>query len=571
MRGFGASKGFCYAKVLLFQEKEIAITGQVKTVAEEMKMFEEALRKVYSETVTLREKTAKEAGEEAAEILDAHCTILMDEGMINPIKEAVSGGMSAAKAVEQILTEYIRAFEAMEDEYLSLRALDIKDIKNRIIRKILHCESTDLSNLPEPTIIAGHDITPSATAGMDVGHVAGLLMEMGGNTSHTAILARTLEIPAIVGVRGLMDNIKTGDTIAFDGSTGEIFTDLTEGQMAYFKSRQQEERIRKERLEKLAKRESLTKDGQKINLYGNIGSTEDVTRIMEKGADGIGLFRSEFLYLGRKDLPSEKTQFLAYKKVLETMKDKTVIVRTLDIGGDKEVPALGMKKEENPFLGLRAIRLCKQEKNIFKMQIRALLKASVYGNLHIMFPMISSLEELRWAKGMINECRKELADEGIAVKEKIPVGIMVEVPSVAVLADLFAPECDFFSIGTNDLTQYTLAVDRGNETVASLYNHFHPAVLYLIKNTIEAAHRAGIPCGMCGEAAGNIRMIPILIGLAIDELSMTASAILEAKDLLRELTVDECRQLGAAVMCEKTAEQIEKLTKEFIEKRRKIC
>jgi phosphotransferase system enzyme I (PtsI) len=569
MRGLGVSKGLCYEKVVLYKEMPIVITDDVMSEEEENALFDEALQAVYEETVALREKALLEAGEDAAGIFDAHCTILKDDGMILPMKELIREGRNAAGAVDQVLSDYIRIFEEMEDEYLSLRALDIKDIKERLLRKILKLENINLSKLDGPTIIAGHDISPSTTAAMDIRNVAGILMELGGKTSHTAILARTLEIPAIVGIDGLLEELKDGDMVAFDGGTGEIFTSLAEDQIEELKLRQEAERLRKAELNKLINQDSITKDGYKVNLFGNIGNLEDVAKVLEKNADGIGLFRSEFLYLCRNDLPSEQLQFLSYKKVLQAMGDKPVIVRTLDIGGDKEVPALALKKEENPFLGLRAIRLCKEMTGMFKLQVRALLRASVYGNLHIMFPMISSIDELRWAKSVVWECREELQREGIAVKENIPIGIMVEIPSVAVMASFFAKECDFFSIGTNDLTQYTLAVDRGNDAVSDLYTNFHPGVIHLISNIIEAAHSAGIPCGMCGEAAGNPKMLPLLIGLQLDEFSMTASSILEVKELIKELSVEECKEAVKKAMNMETASQIENMLEEFIQKRRK--
>ncbi len=572
MRGLGVSNGLCYAKVLLYEEQPIIITDDAKNAEEESHIFKEALQVVYEETLALKEKALSEAGKDAADIFDAHCTILKDETMITPIKEIIRNGSSAVKAVDQVLSDLIRTFEEMDDEYLSLRALDIKDIKDRLLRKMLGLEGINLGKLSESTIIVAKDISPSMTAGMDVKNVAGMLMESGGKNSHASILARTLEIPAIVGVDGLFAKLSNGDMVAFDGETGEIYTNLSKDEVEAFKKKKKAETDRKAKLSQLVHEESLTKDGQKINLYCNIGTPDDVAKVLEKGADGIGLFRSEFLYLSRKDLPSEQMQYLSYKKVLNAMENKPVIVRTLDIGGDKEVPALGLKKEENPFMGLRAIRLCKEKKDLFMVQLRALLRASTAGNLHIMFPMISSLDELRWAKSMVAECREELQSEGIAVKENLPIGIMVEIPSVAIKADLFAKECDFFSIGTNDLTQYTLAVDRGNEAISSLYNHFNPAVISLIKMVIEAAHRSGIPCGMCGEAAANPEMLAFLMGLHLDEFSMTASALLEAKALARELSVKECEEVVTMVMNLETADQVEKILKDFIEKRRnKIC
>lgn len=567
MRGLGVSSGLCYAKVLLYREQPITLTDEIKSVEAETKAFEEALMEVYKETEDLKEKALCEAGKDMADIFDAHCTILKDEGMILPIKESIQKGVSAVNAVDQVLSDFIKIFEEMENEYFTLRALDIKDIKERLLRRILHIDCIDLSKLEEPTIIVGRDISPSVTASMDISKVAGLLMELGGRTSHTAILARTLEIPAIVGVEDLMERLNTGEMIAFDGSSGEIYRNLSEEQMKEFMKKQDIERIKKEALIELANKECLTKDGKRNYLYCNIGTPDDVKKVLEKGVDGIGLFRSEFLYLGKKELPSEQAQYSAYIKVLRAMGDKPVIVRTIDIGGDKEAPSLSMKKEENPFLGLRAIRLCLEKKHLFKTQIRALLRASIHGNLHIMFPMISSFEELLWAKSMVKECSEELKKEKIPIKEEIPLGIMVEIPSVAVMADLFAAECDFFSIGTNDLTQYTLAVDRGNEAVSYLYNNFHPAIIRLIKNTIDSAHRAGIPCGMCGEAAGNPKMLPLLIGLHLDELSMTSSRILETKELAQKFSVQECEQLVTRAIELKTASQIEEMLKNFIDKK----
>lgn len=572
MKGLGVSKGLCYAKVFIYEEKQIVLTDAVKNLEEELHMFQSAIEKVYKETEDLREKAYREAGRDAAEIFDAHCSIIMDEGLHKPIKEAIASGKNAAHAIEETMTQFVDMFAAMDDEYMALRALDIKDIKERLLRKVLCIETPDMTNLPEPCIIVGYDITPSTTAGLDMKNVAGILMELGGNTSHTAILARTLEIPAIVGVKDLMQKIKHGEMIGFDGKNGEIYLHMTKEQIQRFEKRRQEECKYKEKLLLIAHKESKTKDGKKIKLCANIGTPQDMEAVQKAGADGIGLFRSEFLYLQSTNLPSEKEQYYAYKKVLEGMDGKSVIVRTLDIGGDKDVPALAVKKEENPFLGLRAIRLCASKQKIFRTQLRALLRASVHGKLKIMFPMISSIEELDWAKSMLFACKEELKEENVQVSDNIPIGIMVEIPSTAVMAEVFAKECDFFSIGTNDLIQYTLAVDRGNEAVASLYNQFHPAVLYMIRSAIAGAHKAGIMCGMCGEAAGDLYMIPLLVGMGLDEFSMSASTLLEAKEVIRQLETEECKKLAEKVLCTKTAFETERILKNFAKKRReKIC
>ncbi len=557
MHGFGVSKGLCYAKVLVLNEDAIVFPTEYGSPAEEKKKFLNAQTAVLDETSKLRDKVIETVGEDAADILDVHCSLLIDDGLLDPIIEKITQGLSAASAVDMAMNDLIAQFEAMENEYFAQRALDIKDIKEQLIYKILDIKRTDISRLSEPTIIVGSDITPSTTASMDVNMVAGLLMELGGVTSHTAILARTLDIPAIVGIKGLMAAVKSGEMIGFDGETGDVFSQLSEEEAEALKERIVRQKEEKERLNKLAEMEAITRDGKHLEICGNIGTPEDVEKVLLRGGEGIGLFRSEFLYLSSHVLPNEEKQYLAYKTVLEKMVDKPVIVRTLDIGGDKEVPALGLSKEANPFLGLRAIRLCNHKHKIFHVQLRALLRASVHGNLKIMFPMISSMEELRWAKDQLEQCKQELLAENIPFSNKIPVGIMVEIPSVAVMAECFAQECDFFSIGTNDLTQYALAVDRGNESVAHLYSYYHPSVIRLIQMTIDGAHKNDIFCGMCGEAAGDLHMIPLLIGLGLDEYSMTASSIPEAKEWIGKLSTEKCKELVKEVMKLKTATEVE--------------
>ncbi|TCL60356.1 phosphoenolpyruvate--protein phosphotransferase [Kineothrix alysoides] len=563
MHGYGVSKGLCYAKVLVLNEEAIAFPVEIGSPAEEERKFMDAQAAVLEETIRLRDKTNETAGGNAADILDVHCSLLKDSGLIEPIKEEIAKQTGAALAVEKVMNRVIAQFEVMENEYFAQRALDMKDIKDNLICEILNIKKPDVSSLPEPTIIVGSDIPPSTTAGMDLKMVSGMLMELGGITSHTAILARTLDIPAVVGVSGLLTKVKTGDLIGFDGETGEIFLNLKENEIKSLKKKIEEQDEEKSRWNKFSGEPAVTSDGKKFDIFGNIGSPDDVEKVLERGGEGIGLFRSEFLYLSSKILPDEEKQYDAYKKVLEKMDGRPVIVRTLDIGGDKDVPALRLAKEANPFLGLRALRLCRRKEDVFHTQLRALLRASIYGNLKIMFPMISSMEELIWAKDKLRQCQEELQKEMVPFKEKIEIGIMVEIPAVAVMAECFAGECDFFSIGTNDLTQYSLAVDRGNETVADLYTYYHPAVIRLIKMAVDGAHKNNIICGMCGEAAGDPKMIPLLVGMGLDEYSMAAASIPEVKEWIGKLNTEKCKELVEQILRLSTAKEIEEMLRKF--------
>lgn len=563
MHGYGVSKGLCYAKALVLNEEAVEFPVETGSPAEEERKFLDAQAAVLEETIKLRDRTNETAGGNAADILDVHCSLLRDSGLIEPIKAEIANQTGAALAVERVMNGVIAQFEAMENEYFAQRALDMKDIKDNLICRILNIRKPDVSSLPEPTIIVGSDITPSTTAGMDMKMVSGMLMELGGITSHTAILARTLDIPAVVGVNGLLAKVKTGDFIGFDGETGEIFFNLKENEVKSLKKKIEEQKKEKSRWNMSSKEPAVTSDGKRFDIFGNIGSPDDAEKVLERGGEGIGLFRSEFLYLSSKILPDEEKQYDAYKKVLEKMDGRPVIVRTLDIGGDKEVPALRLAKEANPFLGLRALRLCRKKEDVFHTQLRALLRASVYGNLKIMFPMISSMEELTWAKEKLKQCREELQEENVPFKEKIEIGIMVEIPAVAVMAECFAGECDFFSIGTNDLSQYSLAVDRGNETVADLYTYYHPAVIRLVKMAVDGAHKNNIMCGMCGEAAGDPKMIPLLMGMGLDEYSMAAVSIPEVKEWIGKLNTEKCKELVEQIFRLDTAKEIEEMLCKF--------
>lgn len=567
MQGTGVSKGLCLAKVIVLKESPIPLDGTWKGYEEEKRLFLSAAKDIYEKTRTLAEKTRQSIGKEEAAIFEAHCSILRDEELIRPIVEEMQKGKTAVRAVEEVIEGHVRTFQGMENEYMRQRAGDLLDLKVQLQRCILGISMPDLSELKEDVVIISRDIPPSVTGSMDLDHVAGMVMEGGGRTSHTSILARTLEIPAVVGVKGILDYAKTGVLAAVDGELGKVYLNPSKETCREFRDKIAREKERNEERQRLVKLPCRTEDGQEITLYGNIGTPGETERAVRCGAKGIGLLRSEFLYLSRNRIPQEEEQYQVYAGVLEAMGDAPVIIRTLDIGGDKEVPALGLEKEENPFLGLRAIRLCRAEQELFKTQIRALLRASEKGNLHIMFPMISSLEELRWAKETVGQCREQLIREGVAVKDKIPMGIMVEIPSTAVMAEAFAEECDFFSIGTNDLIQYTLAVDRGNDRVSQLYSFYHPSVLRLIRHAIEGAHEKGILCGMCGEAAGDKKMIPLLIGLGLDEFSMSPGSLLDARKLIRRLDSSECKALAGQITGLKTAAEIEQLLDGYLKKK----
>lgn len=563
MKGIGVSKGVCLAKALVLKEVpiELDVPSQGKETEEER--FQTASRAVLERTEKLAEKARQEIGEEEAAIFEAHISILQDDEVIIPVKEEIASGESAVDAIEKVMNRYIEIFESMQNEYMAQRAADIKDIKGQLQRQIQGIALPDTSELTEPTVIVSEDIPPSVTAGLDFKHVVGMVMEGGGRTSHTAILARTMEIPAAVGVKGILSEVRNGMHLALDGDSGEVFLEPDEETIREFRRKIEEAKAYKKRQQERIHEPCVTRDGSRFQLFGNIGNAQDAEKAAYYGAEGIGLMRSEFLYLAGEHLPAEEEQYQAYSAVLKTMKDKAVIVRTLDIGGDKDVPALHMKQEENPFLGNRAIRLCRAQEDIFKTQLRALLRASVHGNLQIMFPMISSIEELRWAKHMVQECREELLGEGIEIKPDIPLGMMIEIPSTAVMAEIFAQEADFFSIGTNDLTQYTLAVDRGNEEIADLYTYLHPAVLKLIKQAIDGAHKHGKLCGMCGEAAGDKKMVPILVGMGLDEFSVSPGGIGDVKDWIGSLDTEACKKLTEKALEQKSAQDIEKLTEEF--------
>lgn len=498
--------------------------------------------------------------------MQAYLMILQDPSLISETENAIKNDKyNAEYAVEVGFNSVVQIFQNMDDEYMASRAGDILDIKNRVLGKMLNEKTIDLSNLKPNTIIVATELTTSETAKLDFKNISGIITEIGGENSHTSIMARTHAIPAITGIENATSIFKNDDNVAIDGTLGEIYVNPTEEEKQKLLTLQKQLEEEKLELEKYKNEETKTIDGTKVKLYANIGILKDVEVAIKNTAEGIGLFRSEFLYMDSDTMPTEESQFEVYKNVAEMMQDKEVIIRTLDIGGDKELKYLKLEKEANPFLGFRAIRLCLDNLPLFKTQLRAILRASAFGKIEIMFPMISSIDELRQAKKVLEECKKELDDENIEYDKNIKVGIMVEIPSAALIADKLAKECDFFSIGTNDLIQYTVAVERGNEKISKLYTKFHPSVIKLIKMAIDGAHSANIICGMCGEAAGDKLYIPLLIGLGLDEFSMNSNSLLNARKRINNLDKAECVKLSEEILQMSSAEEVEERLKEFKE------
>ena len=563
LKGKGVSNGVGFGNVAILKNEDRVIEKKiVENPENEMKRFKEALDEVTKETQEIADSIT---GTEK-EIMNAYLMIMQDPSLTMETENAINNlNYSAEYAVEIGFNSVIQVFKNMDDEYMATRATDIADIKNRILGKLLKEETINTSKLPPNTILVAKELTTSDTAKLNFNHVTGIITEIGGTNSHSSIMARTHAIPAITRVEDATKIFRNGDYVAIDGMTGDIYLNPTEEEKQKLLKIQSQILKENEELEKYKGTETKTKDGYKVELVANIGTPADVELVLKNTAEGIGLLRSEFLYMDSDSMPTEEEQFSAYKEVAEKMNGKSVIIRTLDIGGDKELKYLELEKEANPFLGYRAIRLCLDNIALFKTQLRAILRASHYGNLLIMFPMISSIEELREAKKILEECKKELDAENIPYKKDIKVGIMIEIPSAALIAYGLARECDFFSIGTNDLIQYTVAVERGNEKISKLYTKYHPAVIKLIKESIQGAHDAGIFCGMCGEAAGDELLIPLLIGLGLDEFSMNSNKILKARKIITQLEKKKCEKLVEEVLRLNSANEVEKKLKEFLD------
>ena len=564
-KGTGASPGIALGKALVIEHSELVIEKKtIENIDEEIQKLESAVKVSKEELTKVKEKALAELGEHEAEIFEAHLLVLEDPELIgSAISKIRDEKVNADYALNEIKEIFVAMFESMDNEYMRERAADIKDVTNRVLRHILGIKVVDLAGLDEEVVLIAHDLTPSDTATMNKNMVLGFLTDIGGRTSHTAIMARTLEIAAVVGLNDITKKVKDGDYIVFNGDTGEVIVNPDEETKAKYASLKEEFEEYRKSLELLKGQASITTDGRHVELAGNIGSPNDVEGLIKNDAEGVGLYRTEFLYMDKEDsFPTEEEQYEAYKAVLEGMNNKPIVIRTLDIGGDKELPYFEMEAEMNPFLGYRAIRLCLDRKDIFKTQLRALYRASVHGKLRIMFPMISSLEELLDAKEVIKEVLKELDAENIAYSNDVEVGMMIEIPSAAVISDVLATHVDFFSIGTNDLIQYTCAVDRMNQKISHLYNQFNPAVLRLIKMVIDNAHKEGKWVGMCGESAGDQRMIPILLGFGLDEFSMSPISILPARKLITSLSYADMQKFADEVLAMGTAKEI----KEYVDK-----
>ncbi|WP_341775108.1 phosphoenolpyruvate--protein phosphotransferase [Staphylococcus hyicus] len=552
MKGIAASDGVAIAKAYMLIEPDLSFSETTTNDIEaEVLKFNEALKNSKIELTKIRNNAEEQLGPDKAAIFDAHLLVLDDPELIQPIEAKIRDEKaSAAHALTEITQNFIVIFESMDNAYMKERAADIRDVSKRVLAHILGVELPNPSIIDESVVIVGHDLTPSDTAQLNKQYVQGFVTNIGGRTSHSAIMSRSLEIPAVVGTKTITSNVKQGDMMIVDGLTGDVIVNPTDDELKAYQQKRQSFFDDREELKKLRDEASKTLDGQHVELAANIGTPNDLEGVKDNGAEGIGLYRTEFLYMGRDSMPTEDEQFEAYKKVLEEMKGKRVVVRTLDIGGDKELPYLNLPEEMNPFLGYRAIRLCLDQPDIFRPQLRALLRASTYGKLNIMFPMVATVQEFRDAKALLLEEKANLENEGVSVSDDIELGIMVEIPSTAALADVFAKEVDFFSIGTNDLIQYTMAADRMSERVSYLYQPYNPAILRLVKQVIEASRKEGKWTGMCGEMAGDETAIPLLLGLGLDEFSMSATSILKARRQIKQLSQTEMQQLAdKAIQC----------------------
>lgn len=561
IKGIAASDGVAIAKAYLLVEPDLSFTNENITDTDaEIKKFRNALEASKIELTKIRNNAEKSLGADKAAIFDAHLLVLDDPELIQPIEDKIANEkVSAPEALNEVTTQFITIFESMDNEYMRERAADIRDVSKRVLAHLLGVELPNPSMIDESVVIIGNDLTPSDTAQLNKEFVQGFVTNIGGRTSHSAIMSRSLEIAAVVGTKSITHEVKQGDMVIVDGITGDVIIDPTEDELIAYQNKRERFFEDKKELQKLRDAETVTVDGEHAELAANIGTPDDLYGVMENGAEGIGLYRTEFLYMGRDQMPTEDEQFEAYKKVLETMKDKRVVVRTLDIGGDKELPYLNLPKEMNPFLGYRAIRLCLDQQDIFRTQLRALLRASAYGKLNIMFPMVATIKEFRDAKAILLEEKDKLTSEGQEVADDIEVGIMVEIPSTAALADIFAKEVDFFSIGTNDLIQYTMAADRMSERVSYLYQPYNPAILRLVKQVIEASHKEGKWTGMCGEMAGDETAIPLLLGLGLDEFSMSATSILKARRQINGLSKNEMTELANRAINCATQDEVKEL------------
>lgn len=556
LKGIAASAGVSVAKAYKLETPVVVIEKKDGVPAEEIEKFNNALEKTIKDIEGVKERAAKRLSEEELAVFDAHLMMAQDPEFASQIKSMIENDkVNAEYAADTIASQMIAMFEAMDNDYFRERAADIKDVTFRLKCNLLGLQIPDLTAIDEPTVIVAHDLTPSDTAQLNE-WVKGFATAIGGKTSHSAIMANSLEIPAVVGCSGVLEAIKTGDVIGLDALDGYVYVNPDEDKVKELEAKAKAYAEEKEALKVLVSAKSITTDGHEVELAGNIGGFKDVEGVLKNGGEGVGLFRTEFLYMDNDHFPTEEEQFEAYKQVLEGMDGKKVVVRTLDIGGDKKLSYYTFPEEMNPFLGYRAIRLCLKEQDIFRTQLRALCRASVYGKLCIMFPMIATINEFRQAKAIYEDVKAELISEGVQVADDIQVGMMVEIPAAAVLADEFSKYADFFSIGTNDLIQYSMAADRMSENVSYLYQPYNPSILRLINMTIQGAHKNGRWVGMCGAMAGEPYAVPILLGLGLDEFSMSATQILKARKVVTSLSFEEMKKLASECLNKDTAEEV---------------
>ncbi len=570
LQGIAASDGIAIAKVYTLTEPDLTVTKvTVEDSEKEVSRLDDALAASIKDVELIKETALKNLGEEEAQVFDAHLMVLSDPELIGQVKDSItSNKVNAESALKEVTDMFISIFAGMEDNpYMQERAADIRDVSKRILAHLLGVKIPSPATIKDEVIIVAADLTPSDTAQLNRQYVKAFVTDIGGRTSHSAIMARSLEIPAIVGTKEVTSIAKDGDIIIVDGLSGDVFLNPSEEVVAEYCAKAEAFVAQQAEWEKLKDSKTYTKDGHQVELAANIGTPKDLEGVVNNGAEGVGLYRTEFLYMDSHEMPTEEDQFEAYKAVLEGMNGKPVVVRTMDIGGDKELPYLPLPHEMNPFLGYRAIRISLNEPEMFRTQLRALLRASVYGKLRIMFPMIATLNDFRGAKALLEEEKAKLIAEGVAVSDDIQVGIMIEIPAAAVLAHQFAKEVDFFSIGTNDLIQYTMAADRMNERVSYLYQPYNPSILTLIKHVIDSAHKEGKWAGMCGEMAGDQTAVPLLVGLGLDEFSMSASSVLKTRSLIAKLTLSDMQALADKAINEcATVEEVEALVEEAVSK-----
>lgn len=568
--GIIGSGGIVIGKIYIYKNEAVVINNNIiddSHLEEELRKVDEAVELSRKQISRIKEQASKDFSEKEASIFDAHLMILEDPELIDGIKALITNEkLHSSNAASRVVENFIAVFSSIEDEYLKERAADIKDVGGRLIKNLLGVAVQDIGNFDSDVIIVAHDLTPSDTALMDKKHVKGFVTDIGGRTSHTAIMARSLEIPAILGLGDITEKVRDGETVILDGTAGKVIVDPDDTTLVEYRNKIEKYNSYKSELRNMALLPSVTLDGKRVEIAANIGGPSNVDAVIKYGGDGVGLYRTEFLYMDRDKLPGEDEQFEAYKAVAEKLKGKPVIIRTLDIGGDKKLPYLPLQEEMNPFLGFRAIRLCLEMREMFKTQLKAILRASLYNNILIMYPMISNVDEVIEANKLLEEAKCELRAKGLAFDENIKCGVMIEIPSAAITADIIIKEVDFFSIGTNDLCQYTLAVDRMNEKISNLYQPFHPGVLRLIKNVIDESHKAGKFTGMCGELAGDPVAAILLLGMGLDEFSMSASSLLEVKKVIRGVSLEEAKKIAEHALTLRTSAEIQEYCRAALER-----